>query len=92
MAGRKLDKHVFANSIINDLSEQDRAFVILIALGGVSASTAYRLIYPTNANGNSVSVLASKKLTEPRLQDYARWLWRYYSEGSIRFNEKTIKH
>lgn len=89
---RNTQREVFAKDVMSgNLSERDIAMVILTALGGVSATAAYRIVYDTKANGNSASVLASKKLAEPEIQEYAMWLYRYYEAGSLKFQDKIIK-
>ena len=74
------------------LTPQEKMFLLLVAVVGVTGGEAYRLCFKTDANNVSATVMASKLLREEKMQDAMRVLYRYYKDGRYGFNERLLKY
>lgn len=74
------------------LTPQEKMFLLLVAVVGVTGGEAYRLCFKTNANNVSATVMASKLLREEKMQDAMRVLCRYYKDGRYAFNERLLRY
>ena len=57
-----------AYSYIKDLTEEDKAFCLLVWCG-MPAVRAYKVCYPTNANAHSLTTMVSRMKMESWLRD-----------------------
>ena len=74
------------------LTPQEKMFLLLVAVVGVTGGEAYRLCFKTDANNVSATVMASKLLREEKMQDAMRVLGRYYKDGRYAFNERLLRY
>ena len=74
------------------LTPQEKMFLLLVAVVGVTGGEAYRLCFKTDANNVSATVMASKLLREEKMQDAMRVLYRYYKDGRYGFNERLLRY
>lgn len=74
------------------LTPQEKMFLLLVAVVGVTGGEAYRLAFKTDANNVSATVMASKLLRGEKMQDAIRVLYRYYKDGRYAFNERLLRY
>ncbi len=72
------------------VDREDKIFVLLTALCGLSGASAYKIAYPTKASIASCSAMASKKLKEPKIIKAIDRLCEYHSMRRLAFNYKLI--
>lgn len=74
------------------LTPQEKRFLLLVAVVGLTGGEAYRLCFNTDANNVSATVMASKLLREEKMQDAMRVLYRYYKDGRYGFNQRLLRY
>jgi hypothetical protein len=70
---------------------EERLFILLHALLGYSAADSFLIAYDTKASKASASTMASKILTDKRVQAEIYRLYDLHAGGLLAFNENALK-
>lgn len=80
------------NDVFPRMFMEDKMFAVLVACGFPSA-LAFRLANPSStASGSSSAVLASRKLAEPKVQQFIQMIMDCYWNGLLVLNTQCLKH
>lgn len=80
-----------AKAYIGAVSEEERLFLLLAGLCGLTAQRAYQIAFNPKASPISCCAMASKVLSDPRLQQAAWRLANLHEAGKLAFNDRILK-
>lgn len=80
-----------AKAYLGAISDQERLFLLLAGLCGLTAQRAYQVAFNPKASPTSCCAMASKVLADQRIQDAAWRLANLHDTGKLAFNDRILK-